>query len=171
VATEGIQPPAKQESRAPTTREKWDLKGFIGDSLRPDEIDPQTSKRAKGPSVCGCGMAAHDAEHVTFHLRTRNAKARASVGGVYRCESARLCPTCALAVAAKRQKRVRSVVEATLLWFDDEELAPRPPEQKPWDEDDTGCVNSTEFCLGLAAARGASSESTVRVRCRQQQPQ
>jgi IrrE N-terminal-like domain len=24
----------------------------------------------------------------------------------------------------------------TLLWFDDEELAPRPPEQKQWDEDD-----------------------------------
>jgi len=106
--------PSKTKGRAPTTAEKWWLKHFIADLLRPTVDDPQTGKRKHGPAVCGCGWAANSSSEVTLHLRNRPSGPRAGVSGIYRCDSIWLCPVCAPAAAFERQRRVRLVVDATV---------------------------------------------------------
>jgi hypothetical protein len=110
------QPPEGTETRSaggrPTTRQLWELTAFIGDSLRPEGIDPTTGKRRRGPSVCGCGLGPRNSEGVHVHLRGSLSKPRASVSGVFRCDSHWLCPKCAPRAARARADRVQAVVRA-----------------------------------------------------------
>lgn len=94
------------------SKRRWDLKASAVRMLRHG-----LKENERGPSVCGCGHAAYDKDEkgtrteVTIH---RNGKSRAWVSGVYRCKHAWLCPTCATAVAKRRQTNVQRVVEATV---------------------------------------------------------
>lgn len=94
------------------SKRRWDLKASAVRMLRHG-----LKGNERGPSVCGCGHAAYDKDEkgtrteVTIH---RNGKSRAWVSGVYRCKHAWLCPTCAPAVAKRRQANVQRVVEATV---------------------------------------------------------
>lgn len=94
------------------SKRRWDLKASAVRMLRHG-----LKENERGPSVCGCGHAAYDKDEkgtrteVTIH---RNGKSRAWVSGVYRCKHAWLCPTCAPAVAKRRQTNVQRVVEATV---------------------------------------------------------
>jgi hypothetical protein len=103
---------AKAAARSTETKRRWNLKAAAVRMLRHD-----LKEHERGPSVCGCGHAAYDKDEkgarteVTIH---RNGKNRAWVSGVYRCKSNWLCPTCAPAIAKRRQHNVLRVVEATV---------------------------------------------------------
>jgi hypothetical protein len=106
----------KTKGRKATTAEQWALTHHIAEWLRPTVDDLETGKRQRGPAVCGCGLAANTSPEVTLHLRHRaSGRLQAGVSGIYRCDSAWLCPKCAPRVAFERQERVRKVVEATVL--------------------------------------------------------
>lgn len=85
-----------------TTSKRFELRHGIGRMLR----DPDTGK---GPAVCGCGRSGHDAEAVTI---TRRESGAVGVGGVFRCDSAWLCPSCAPRQTLDRQARVKDAVSA-----------------------------------------------------------
>jgi hypothetical protein len=102
--------PFQFDSNRETCR-RYDLKHAVVRMLRTG-----LSEDDRSFAVCGCGVAAYDRDQsdgerreVTIH---RN-DVRAWVSGVYRCKSGWLCPTCAPAVARKRQQSVQDVVEAT----------------------------------------------------------
>lgn len=82
---------------------RWKLKAQVVGLLRP-------SDGGRGPAVCGCGRPGHEVEEVTLHRRESGA---AGVGGVYRCDSPWLCPTCAPARAQRRKERISQVINAT----------------------------------------------------------
>lgn len=85
-----------------TTSSRFELRHGIARMLR----DPETGK---GPSVCGCGRSGHEVEAVTLARRESGA---VSVGGVFRCNSAWLCPSCAPSQTLDRQERVKNAVTA-----------------------------------------------------------
>ncbi|WP_157038832.1 hypothetical protein [Rhodopseudomonas palustris] len=94
------------------TKHRYDLKHAVVRMLRTGLSEDERSH-----AVCGCGAAAYDRDEddgarlqIPVH---RNDAGRAWVSGVYRCKSGWLCPTCAPAVARKRQEAVREVVKAT----------------------------------------------------------
>lgn len=94
------------------TRRRYDLKHAVVRMLRTGLKDDERSH-----AVCGCGHAAYDRDEdggLRFQIPVhRNGNSRAWVSGVYRCKSGWLCPTCAPAVARKRQQQVQAVVENT----------------------------------------------------------
>lgn len=92
-----------QEAWRPRNAPRWRLKAQIVDLLRPDD-------GARGPAVCGCGRPGHEVEVVTLHRRESGA---AGVGGVFRCDSPWLCPSCAPGRAARRKERLEQVIAAT----------------------------------------------------------
>lgn len=83
-------------------RRAWALRDVAAMLLRPED----DTKR--GPSVCGCGRAGHEAQHVALHL-TEAGTARTT--GVFFCDSAWLCPVCAPKRAKARQERVALVYD------------------------------------------------------------
>lgn len=85
-----------------TTSKRFELRHGIGRMLR----DPETGK---GPAVCGCGRSGHEVEAVTI---TRRDSGAIGVGGVFRCDSAWLCPSCAPRQTLDRQSRVKDAVSA-----------------------------------------------------------
>jgi hypothetical protein len=89
---------------------RYRLRDSIAAMLRPpfDLLSDEPAKR--GPAVCGCGRPGFNAEAVTIHRRDE----RVSVGGVYRCDSAWLCPVCAPRKTLQRQEAVQGVVESLL---------------------------------------------------------
>jgi hypothetical protein len=102
------------EFRSPTTSERWRLLRSIAMILKPREQEQDGKAQKRGPSVCGCGFGAVVNETVNVHLRQTGSRYRASVSGVYRCDSPWLCPNCSVRMAVKRQAKVQKVVEATL---------------------------------------------------------
>ncbi|MEZ2408104.1 hypothetical protein AB6806_14900 [Bosea sp. RCC_152_1] len=73
----------------------------------------------KGPAVCGCGRAGHEVDDVAVHL---SEEGRAYATGVYRCDSAVLCPTCAPRRAFEIQERLTRATQACVeqggsVWF------------------------------------------------------
>jgi len=95
-----------------TTKGRYDLRHAIASLLRPDD-----GKR--GPAVCGCGLSGHNVDDVAVHL---NENGRAYVTGVYRCDSAWLCPTCAPRRAIEIQDRLTAAAQACIerggsVWF------------------------------------------------------
>lgn len=110
---DGVQ--AEEESRPhllATTKGRYDLRHGIVSLLRPDD-------GTRGPAVCGCGLSGHDVDDVAVHL---SEEGRAYVTGVFRCDSALLCPTCAPRRAFEIQERLTKAVEACIakggsVWF------------------------------------------------------
>lgn len=92
-----------QEVWKPKNAPRWRLKAQVVGLLRPED-------GSRGPAVCGCGRPGHEVEEVTLHRRESGA---AGVGGVYRCDSPWLCPTCAPARAQRRKERLQEVIVAT----------------------------------------------------------
>lgn len=95
-----------------TTRGRYDLRHRIARMLRPAD-------GTKGPAVCGCGRAGHEVDDVAVHL---SAEGRAYATGVYRCDSAVLCPTCSPRRAFEIQERLTRAVQACVarggsVWF------------------------------------------------------
>lgn len=95
-----------------TTRGRYDLRHRIARMLRPAD-------GTKGPAVCGCGRAGHEVDNVAVHL---SAEGRAYATGVYRCDSAVLCPTCSPRRAFEIQERLTRAVQACVarggsVWF------------------------------------------------------
>lgn len=95
-----------------TTKGRYDLRHGIASMLRPDD-------GTRGPAVCGCGLSGHDVDNVTVHL---NENGRAYVSGLYRCDSAWLCPTCAPRRAFEIQERLTVATQACIngggsVWF------------------------------------------------------
>lgn len=95
-----------------TTRGRYDLRHSIASVLRPDD-------GTRGPAVCGCGCSGHEVDDVAVHLSDAG---RAYVSGVYRCDSALLCPTCAPRRAVEIQDRLTNAVQACIarggmVWF------------------------------------------------------
>ena len=95
-------PPSEGDGFLSSTSKRFELRHGIGRMLR----DPETGK---GPAVCGCGRSGHDAEAVTI---TRRESGAIGVGGVFRCDSAWLCPSCAPRQTLDRQARVKEAVSA-----------------------------------------------------------
>lgn len=94
-----------------TTRGRYDLRHGIVGALRPAD--------RRGPAVCGCGVASADVDDVHVHL---TGESRAYVTGVYRCDSALLCPTCAPRRAMEMQAGLEEAVRACIdqggmVWF------------------------------------------------------
>lgn len=92
-----------------TTKQRYDLRHGVAVLLRPE-------KGGRGPAVCGCGTpgglrgdpkSADRDVHV--HL---TAKHRAYVSGVYRCDSAWLCPVCVARRASEIQARIENAAFA-----------------------------------------------------------
>jgi hypothetical protein len=95
-----------------TTRGRYDLRHSIASMLRPDD-------GTRGPAVCGCGLSGHEIDDVAVHL---NGNKRAYVSGVFRCDSAWLCPTCAPRRAFEIQERLTVAARACIerggsVWF------------------------------------------------------
>lgn len=61
---------SQNDDRRPSTQARWDLAAWIGDNLRPDDIDPKTGKRRHGSAVCGCGLAGRQNENVAIQRRS-----------------------------------------------------------------------------------------------------
>ncbi|WP_188909946.1 hypothetical protein [Aureimonas endophytica] len=117
-----VSQPARETPEAPrevedrphllaTTRGRYDLRHGIAGALRPAD--------RRGPAVCGCGTASADVEDVHIHLTDEG---RAYVSGVYRCDSALLCPTCATRRAMEIQGGLEEAVRACIgkggmVWF------------------------------------------------------
>lgn len=94
--------PSEGDGFLSTTSKRFELRHGIGRMLR----DPETGK---GPAVCGCGRSGHEVEAVTI---TRRDSGAVCVGGVFRCDSAWLCPSCAPRQTLDRQARVKDAVAA-----------------------------------------------------------
>lgn len=95
-----------------TTKGRYDLRHGIASMLRPDD-------GTRGPAVCGCGLSGHNIDDVAVHL---NGDGRAYVSGIYRCDSAWLCPTCAPRRAFEIQDRLTVATQACIegggsVWF------------------------------------------------------
>ncbi|UYO41962.1 hypothetical protein KQX62_11990 [Rhodopseudomonas palustris] len=95
-----------------TTKGRYDLRHGIASILRPDD-------GTRGPAVCGCGLSGHNVDDVAVHL---NENGRAYVSGVYRCDSAWLCPTCAPRRAFEIQDRLTAAARGCIerggsIWF------------------------------------------------------
>jgi hypothetical protein len=95
-----------------TTKGRYDLRHGIASMLRPDD-------GTRGPAVCGCGFSGHNIDDVAVHL---NEDGRAYVSGIYRCDSAWLCPTCAPRRAFEIQDRLTIATQACIegggsVWF------------------------------------------------------
>lgn len=90
------------ESLSPVLRRRkaWALREAAAHLLRPEE--------GRGPAVCGCGRAGHEIQEVGLHLR-EDGSARTS--GVFRCDSAWLCPVCAPRRGKERQERMAEVFD------------------------------------------------------------
>lgn len=93
----------QEEAWKPRNAPRWRLKAQVVGLLRPED-------GSRGPAVCGCGRPGHEVEQVTLHRRESGA---GGVGGVYRCDSPWLCPTCAPARAKRRKERLEQVIAAT----------------------------------------------------------
>lgn len=102
----------KKKTVQPSTADVWRLHHAIQRLLRPPE--DEDGKRARGPSVCGCGYASLENDSVALHVRRVGSRAKAFVTGTFRCNSPWLCVVCAGRAAAKRQARVQKVAEATM---------------------------------------------------------
>jgi len=95
-----------------TTKGRYDLRHAIASTLRPDD-------GTRGPAVCGCGLSGDNVDDVAVHLSEGG---RAYVSGVYRCDSAWLCPTCAPRRAYEIQERLTAAAQACIerggsIWF------------------------------------------------------
>lgn len=95
-----------------TTKGRYDLRHAIASTLRPED-------GTRGPAVCGCGRSGHNVDDVAVHLSEGG---RAYVSGVYRCDSAWLCPTCAPRRAFEIQDRLTAAAQACIerggsIWF------------------------------------------------------
>lgn len=106
--------PQDEDTASPltTTRGRHDLRHGIARMLRPTD-------GTRGPAVCGCGRAGHEVDDVAVHLSDEG---RAYATGVYRCDSAVLCTTCAPRRAFEIQERLTRATQACVerggsVWF------------------------------------------------------
>lgn len=95
-----------------STAGRYELRHGVASMLRPDD-------GGRGPSVCGCGISGHHVENVRIH---QNEKARAYASGVFRCDSAVLCPVCSVKRSMEIQERLTLAVQACIekggsVWF------------------------------------------------------
>jgi len=95
-----------------TTKGRYDLRHGVASILRPDD-------GGRGPSVCGCGISGYNVDAVRIHQSERG---KASVSGVFRCDSAVLCPVCATSRAMAIEERLTAAVQACVeaggsVWF------------------------------------------------------
>lgn len=112
---DNVQAEDEEESRPhllATTKGRYNLRHGIASLLRPDD-------GTRGPAVCGCGLSGYEIDNVTVHL---SEEGRAYVTGVYRCDSAVLCPTCSPRRAVEIQERLTRAVQACItkggsVWF------------------------------------------------------
>lgn len=95
-----------------STKGRYDLRHGVASILRPDD-------GGRGPSVCGCGISGYNVDSVRVH-QSRQGKASAS--GVFRCDSAVLCPVCSVSRAMAIEERLTIAVQACVeaggtVWF------------------------------------------------------
>lgn len=81
-------------------RKAWALRDVAAHLLRRED--------GRGPSVCGCGRAGHDAPDVGLHLRD-DGSARTS--GAFRCDSGWLCTVCAPQRGKERAEKILEVFD------------------------------------------------------------
>lgn len=102
--------PADQEELPPllsTTRGRYDLRSGIARLLKPAD-------GSRGPATCGCGFSAYETDAVSIHLTGPEGKRKASVSGVYRCDSISACPVCTVRRAKEVEDRLKEVAAACL---------------------------------------------------------
>ncbi|WP_147276001.1 hypothetical protein [Pelagibacterium lacus] len=87
----------EQSGPLATTKARYDLRSGIARLLKPGD-------GSRGPAVCGCGFSAFNAEAVAVHMSMNDR--RASVSGVYRCDSISACPVCTVRRAREVEERL-----------------------------------------------------------------
>lgn len=95
-----------------STKGRYDLRHGIASMLRPED-------GGRGPSVCGCGISGFNVEAVRVH---QNERGKAHASGVFRCDSAVLCPVCSVKRSMEIQQRLTVAVQACIdqggsVWF------------------------------------------------------
>lgn len=90
-----------------TTKGRYDLRAGIARMLKPAD-------GSRGPAVCGCGYTAYNTDAVTVHLVGAEGKKKASVSGVFRCDSISACPVCTISRAKEVEERLVTATKACL---------------------------------------------------------
>ncbi len=90
-----------------TTKGRYDLRAGIARMLKPAD-------GGRGPAVCGCGYSAYKVDAVAIHLVGTGVKRKASVSGVYHCDSISACPVCSIRRAKKVEERLTTAAMACI---------------------------------------------------------
>ncbi|MHA6731585.1 hypothetical protein [Devosia sp. A369] len=118
VEVSGFSPPTPEVGDQPadreelphllsTTKGRYDLRSGIARLLKPAD-------GGRGPATCGCGFAAYNTDAVSVHLSGPEGKRKASVSGVYRCDSISACPVCTVRRAREVEERLKEAATACL---------------------------------------------------------
>ncbi|GAB5426629.1 MAG: hypothetical protein Devi2KO_00880 [Devosia indica] len=104
---EPLQASGSEEESGPlaTTKARYDLRSGIARLLKPAD-------GSRGPATCGCGFSAFNSEAVAVHMSMGDR--RASVSGVYRCDSISACPVCTVRRAREVEERLLKASKACL---------------------------------------------------------